>query len=75
VASLRWCLFSFARYKAVVEDCALASDLKILEDGDQTEIGERGINLSGGQKQRVSVARACYADREVYVVPHRGGSG
>jgi hypothetical protein len=25
----------------------LVADLKILEDGDQAEIGERGVNLSG----------------------------
>ena len=41
------------------------SDLEILEDGDQSEIGERGVNLSGGQKARVSLARAVYSRASV----------
>ena len=33
-----------------------------------TEIGEKGVNLSGGQKQRISIARALYADADIYLV-------
>ncbi|KAF9555967.1 multidrug resistance-associated ABC transporter [Agrocybe pediades] len=55
------------RYNLVLECCALQPDLKMLEDGDQTEIGARGINLSGGQKARVALARAVYA-RTKYVL-------
>lgn len=40
------------RYQQVVECCALSPDLAILEDGDETEIGARGVSLSGGQKAR-----------------------
>ncbi|GAU31533.1 hypothetical protein TSUD_333090 [Trifolium subterraneum] len=39
------------RYEKVLEACSLKKDLEILSFGDQTVIGERGINLSGGQKQ------------------------
>ncbi|KAK1225752.1 hypothetical protein PQX77_011295 [Marasmius sp. AFHP31] len=55
------------RYKAVVDACALKPDFDILEDGDATEIGARGVSLSGGQKARVALARAVYA-RTKYVL-------
>uniref|UniRef100_A0A667XVA7 ATP-binding cassette, sub-family C (CFTR/MRP), member 8 n=1 Tax=Myripristis murdjan TaxID=586833 RepID=A0A667XVA7_9TELE len=53
------------RYKAVIEACSLQPDIDILPQGDQTEIGERGIILSGGQKQRITVARALYQQTNV----------
>ncbi|XP_010191647.1 PREDICTED: canalicular multispecific organic anion transporter 1, partial [Mesitornis unicolor] len=57
-----------ARYQQVIKACALLPDLELLPAGDQTEIGEKGINLSGGQKQRVSLARAVYNDADIYVL-------
>jgi ABC-type multidrug transport system fused ATPase/permease subunit len=55
------------RYQAVIDACALRPDLEVLEDGDATEIGARGVSLSGGQKARVALARAVYA-RTRYVL-------
>ncbi|KAK4047906.1 hypothetical protein OIV83_005089 [Microbotryomycetes sp. JL201] len=60
--------FRQERYQAVLQACSLVSDLAILEDGDQTEIGEKGINLSGGQKARVSLARAVYSRASVLLL-------
>ncbi|XP_017473670.1 PREDICTED: multidrug resistance-associated protein 1 isoform X3 [Rhagoletis zephyria] len=56
------------RYNRVVDACALRSDIEMLSAGDQTEIGEKGINLSGGQKQRISLARAVYSNADVYLL-------
>ncbi|CAN6819151.1 unnamed protein product [Brassica oleracea] len=55
------------RYEKVLEACSLSKDLEILSFGDQTVIGERGINLSGGQKQRIQIARALYQDADIYL--------
>ena len=51
-----------SRYKSVVAACALERDLEILDGGDSTLVGEKGITLSGGQKQRISLARALYSN-------------
>uniref|UniRef100_A0A8C2HCC3 ATP-binding cassette, sub-family C (CFTR/MRP), member 12 n=1 Tax=Cyprinus carpio TaxID=7962 RepID=A0A8C2HCC3_CYPCA len=53
---------------SVIHACSLKPDLAVLPYGDQTEIGERGINLSGGQKQRVSLARAVYSNRDIFLL-------
>ncbi len=60
--------FDQRRYDEVIEACALSADIAALPGGDQTEIGERGINLSGGQKARVSLGRACYSNSEIVIL-------
>jgi ABC-type multidrug transport system fused ATPase/permease subunit len=50
------------RYRDVIVACALERDLEILDNGDETLVGEKGITLSGGQKQRISLARAVYSN-------------
>ena len=55
-------------YDAVIDGCSLRPDFEMLPGGEQTEIGERGLNLSGGQKQRVALARAVYARRDIYLL-------
>ena len=55
-------------YDRTVHACALRDDLQTLPDGDETEVGERGISLSGGQKARLSLARAVYARADIYLL-------
>nr|QVT92347.1 ABC transporter [Salvia miltiorrhiza] len=57
-----------AKYKTVIHACSLKRDLQLFSHGDQTIIGDRGINLSGGQKQRVQLARALYQDADIYLL-------
>jgi len=56
------------RYKLALNTCELKHDLELLSNGDQTEIGEKGITLSGGQKARVGMARAVYHDADIYLL-------
>ena len=56
------------KYHKVLKRCSLVQDLEILPCGDETVIGERGVNLSGGQKQRVQLARALYQDADIYLL-------
>ncbi|KAK7681700.1 hypothetical protein QCA50_015047 [Cerrena zonata] len=56
------------RYNAVIEQCALKTDLELFSAGDETEVGEKGITLSGGQKARVTLARAVYSTAEILLL-------
>ena len=57
-----------AKYAKIIEACALKEDIQRFPDGDQTVVGERGEVLSGGQQARVSLARAVYADADLYLL-------
>ena len=52
-------------YDAVLDACAIRPDLAVLVDGDETEIGEKGVTLSGGQRARISLARAVYSRADI----------
>ncbi|KAF2746360.1 P-loop containing nucleoside triphosphate hydrolase protein [Sporormia fimetaria CBS 119925] len=65
-------LFSYpyeeARYREVLDACALLPDMAELKHGDLSNIGENGVGLSGGQKARVALARAVYSDARVILL-------
>uniref|UniRef100_A0A670YTR6 ATP binding cassette subfamily C member 12 n=1 Tax=Pseudonaja textilis TaxID=8673 RepID=A0A670YTR6_PSETE len=56
------------RYNHIINICSLKTDMERLSYGDMTEIGEGALTLSGGQKQRISLARAVYANRDIYLL-------
>ncbi|KAJ7100917.1 multidrug resistance-associated ABC transporter [Mycena belliarum] len=56
------------KFRRVLRACSLDHDLEVLPHGEETEIGEKGINLSGGQKARVSLARAAYSESDIVLL-------
>ena len=56
------------RVNSAIELSALTKDLAQFPEGQNTQIGERGITVSGGQKQRISVARALVMDPTILII-------
>lgn len=60
--------YNAERYQETLRCCALIRDLELFEYGDETEVGEKGVNLSGGQKARISLARAIYSKASILLL-------
>ncbi len=66
---------SFGKPEATLEEISEAARIanahefiSQLENGYDTQIGERGNKLSGGQKQRISIARAVLKNPEILIL-------
>lgn len=56
------------KYNKVISVCQLEKDILSFQNGDLQMVGTNGSNLSGGQKHRLALARACYAEKDIYLI-------
>ncbi|KAI4721875.1 putative ABC transporter [Aureobasidium sp. EXF-10727] len=55
-------------YDSVIHACDLTKDFASMPDGDDTQLGSKGVSLSGGQKARLALARAVYMRRDIMLL-------
>ncbi|KAL8562631.1 hypothetical protein ACOMHN_011203 [Nucella lapillus] len=60
--------YDLARYEMVIRACSLNKLLEILPKGDETVVGERGLQLSSGYKAKLTLARAVYHNTDIYLL-------
>ena len=59
---------SFEEVQEAAKRANIHDYIMSLENGYDTEIGERGVKLSGGQKQRLSIARVFLKDPAILIL-------
>jgi hypothetical protein len=60
--------FDIDLYNSIVVACGLNVDFSQLRDGEDTIVGDRGVQLSGGQRARIALARAFYRDADILLL-------
>mmetsp|Transcript_610 Transcript_610/g.1037 ORF Transcript_610/g.1037 Transcript_610/m.1037 type:complete len:1231 (+) Transcript_610:1864-5556(+) len=60
--------FDQDKFNQVIEVCGLVKDFNRVGFGPDSELGDKGVTISGGQKARIGLARACYADCDIYLL-------
>lgn len=56
------------KFNEVIDMCALRGFVDSLALGEDTLLGNNGVNISGGQRQRVSIARELFRDVELLIM-------
>lgn len=55
------------KVEEISEKAKILEDIRTMQDGFETKIGENGIKISGGQKQRIQIARNLLNVRSVNI--------
>ena len=60
--------FDEEKYNQVIQVTTLDRDIQWLPAGNQTLLGEKGVQISGGQKARVSLSRVVYGGPDIVLL-------